>query len=252
MTDNHYDYLLKLFMDERSARLQLQQYVVNQQQQITTLAGLYSRMDNVVNKTMSQTNATVDIVRKYEDLEKKINELQDELNTSKNRTSELEKEVDNLRQSKMHQISDRMEFVGLTAYGTTVEDKPARTILKFPDIKSSYGVSNLTAFINTGKLPFEKQGIYLIIVLATTATRSSTDSGIYICKNDKELSNTIYIGNTDSSYFSINSGSGSLLLQVNVNDTVQVKTSYSKVVHFYGHLSSFSLVKLRYIVILQT
>lgn len=110
MTDNHYDYLLKLFMDERNARLQLQQYVVNQQQQITTLAGLHSRTDNVVNTTMSQINATVDNVRKCEDLEKKMNRLQDELNTSKNRTSELEKEVENLRQSKMHQISDQIEF----------------------------------------------------------------------------------------------------------------------------------------------
>lgn len=40
--------------------------------------------------------------------------------------------------------------VGLTKYGTTVKDKPEGTILKCPDIKPCYGVSNLTAFIKTG------------------------------------------------------------------------------------------------------
>ncbi|VDI22498.1 Hypothetical predicted protein [Mytilus galloprovincialis] len=109
MTDNHYDYLLKLFMDERSARLQLQQYVVNQQQQITILSGLQARLEKVENATISmgQTSVTSGVDRKYEELEKKYEALQnnqmklnDELNISKNRTRDLEKEVEILKQTK--------------------------------------------------------------------------------------------------------------------------------------------------------
>lgn len=37
MNEDRYDALLKLFMDERKARLQLQNYVIKQQQKIDTL-----------------------------------------------------------------------------------------------------------------------------------------------------------------------------------------------------------------------
>lgn len=107
MTDNHYDYLLKLFMDERSARLQLQQYVVNQQQQITILSGLQARLEKVENATISVGQTSVTSGRMYEELEKKYEALQnnqiklnDELNISNNRTRDLEKEVEILKQAK--------------------------------------------------------------------------------------------------------------------------------------------------------
>lgn len=94
-------------MDEHKARIQLQQEVLLQQQQIAAMTGLQSRIEKLESTTASidkKTNTTVDIYEKYLNLEKKYEvvlrkqvQLQDDLNISRNRTTKLEKEVESLK-----------------------------------------------------------------------------------------------------------------------------------------------------------
>lgn len=94
-------------MDEHNARIQLQQEVVLQQQQIAAMTGLQLRIERLESTTATidkKTNSTVDIYEKYSNLENKYEivlkkqlQLQDDLNISRNRTTELEKEVENLK-----------------------------------------------------------------------------------------------------------------------------------------------------------
>ncbi|CAG2212595.1 unnamed protein product [Mytilus edulis] len=81
--------------------------VAFQQQQIAAMTGLQLRMEKLESTTATidkKTNSTVDIFEKYLNLEKKYEvvlrkqvQLQDDLNISRNRTTELEKEIESLK-----------------------------------------------------------------------------------------------------------------------------------------------------------
>lgn len=110
MNEDRYDALLKLFMDERKARLQLQNYVIKQQQKIDTLDGLPERMEkveNVTDKISNLENSTASIGEKYSKLKRKCESLQyrqnlleSKLKAAENHTVHLEEELSSLRQVK--------------------------------------------------------------------------------------------------------------------------------------------------------
>lgn len=110
MNEDRYDALLKLFMDERKARMQLQNYVITQQHKIDALISLPDRMGKVENATYKITNfensaATLStnfsqLERKYESLQRRQNQLESKLKTSENRTLHLEEELFRLKQVK--------------------------------------------------------------------------------------------------------------------------------------------------------
>ncbi|CAG2229769.1 unnamed protein product [Mytilus edulis] len=261
MNEDRYDALLKLFMDERKARLQLQNYVIKQQQTIDTLISLPGRMEkveNLTNKIAYVENSTASfsekcsqLERKYEILQHKLTQLGSKLKTSENHTVQLEEELSSLRQVKainqlqnlanlqqkvqivqnnvnsltvtsqargqdmismykdltvnkqkivmlendhkqinvnmsviertlkdnmtffessvnaleknnlvinrtLEEINEHNIYVGFTAFGKSSGIKQSGYILKFPDIKTSFGISSLSKFASSGKFTCEK------------------------------------------------------------------------------------------------
>lgn len=111
MNEDRYDALLKLFMDERKARLQLQNYVIKQQQKIDVLINLPDRMEKIENTTKTITNFDNfensstsisskynQLERMYETIEQRQNKLEIKLKASENRTLQLEGELSRLKQ----------------------------------------------------------------------------------------------------------------------------------------------------------
>lgn len=141
-----------------------------------------------------------------------------------------------------HQKNLHTFLVGFTAFGQSTGYKAAGTILKFPDIKMSYGLANLSTFNNTGIFTCEKVGLYLVII--TVMSGSSGDSSFSVYRNGSKISNSYYIGNSATASIEYNAGTGSILLQMNVNDNVYIKTINSNML-VYDYMSSFTVIKIK-------
>lgn len=110
MTDDHYDILLSLFLDEKKHRMQLQRYVLNLELKVDNLA----QQDNSCQRVFTQKpvvkedNVTQELEKKYQDLVFKFEsiefKLKQELATSENKTSMLEGEIVKLK--KTNQLQD--------------------------------------------------------------------------------------------------------------------------------------------------
>lgn len=107
--------------------------------------------------------------------------------------------------------------VGFTAFGKSDGVKPIEHILRFPDIKTSYGLSGLSTFASSGKFTCEKSGLYLVGV--TVISCSKADSNYDIYKNDVSVMPYFV---TQSNV--CGSASGTVIILLSVNDTVYVQT----------------------------
>ncbi|CAC5421155.1 unnamed protein product [Mytilus coruscus] len=360
MTDDHYDILLSLFLDERKHRMHLQQYVLNLEAKVDNLAQRYNnclrvstqqpviRVDNVTQQMETKYD---NFVLKFESMELK---LKQELATSKNKTSMLEEEVVDLKTayqlhtlgnvqqeiqtlkagvrslvvssqarskdiqsmysvlnaskqrinvlennakslennqirimdnittmdnySKQHvillesnihllkrnqrtmisnmtavdnyqtklkaqidnakeQTRENEDYVGFTAFGRSSGVKSSGHVLKFPDIKTSFGLSGLPTFSSSGKFTCEKNGLYLVSF--TVMSCSNGDSAYDLYKNNILLM-PYYVTQDDV----CGSGSGTIFIRLNANDILYLKTSRSDM-KVYDRWSSFSILKMK-------
>ncbi|CAC5421154.1 unnamed protein product [Mytilus coruscus] len=364
MTDDHYDILLSLFLDERKHRMQLQQYVLNLEAKVDNLAQQYNnclrvstqqpviRADNVTQQMETKYD---NLVLKFESMELK---LKQELATSKNKTSMLEEDVVDLKTSnQLHtlgnvqqeiqtlksgvrslvvsnqarnqdiqsmysdlnenkqrinvlesntksweinqimmmdnittmdnysrqhvmvfestinlleinqrvilanmkaidnnqtklkaridkakeQSEEKEEYVGFTAFGVSSGTRSSGYQLKFPVIKSSVGISNLSSVQKSGSFICEKKGLYLVTVTVMVCSRG--DSRFYIYKNNKEFME-YYIGRSDGSKEDCHSGTGTAVVELHVDDSLNIRNVDSRS-SLYENWSSFSAVKIR-------
>ncbi|CAC5401001.1 unnamed protein product [Mytilus coruscus] len=138
--------------------------------------------------------------------------------------------------STLEEIIERNIHVGFTAFGRSSGHRQPAHILKFPDIKSSFGLTGLLKFTSSGEFTCERSGIYLISV-TVMACAESTDATYDIYKNNISLMQ-YYITQSGC-----NSGSGTLFIRLTVNDTVYVKT-HSSIYYVYYNWSSNSILKI--------
>lgn len=147
-------------------------------------------------------------------------------------------EIRGIVQSK----AERQEHVGFTAFGSLYGTKPSGSTLLFPDIKSSFGISNLSTFTSTGKFTCEKGGLYFFSVTVMSCSKSDSRYSVY--KNNVEIAQ-YYIGRPATSTSSdCNSGSGTILIQMDVGDNLYVKTVDSNM-DVFDRWSSFTVSKLK-------
>ena len=116
--------------------------------------------------------------------------------------------------------------------GETVNSGDA---VKFPNVKTNYGLQNLTIFKQTGIFTCEQKGLYMFF----SNIVSNMPNGYFrwYLSNSTYLSG-VYVSNHDL----YQSGSGMVTLDLAVGDTVSLKSSYNKSVH---PLSCYTLIKIK-------
>ena len=109
-------------------------------------------------------------------------------------------------------------------------------IVKFPDVKSNYGIKNMTLFKQTGIFTCEQKGLYMLF---SSMMASASDAHFRWNVNSKTLSG-IYIGGHSTHY---RSGSGMVTVELDVSDTVSLKSERDNVrIHSY---SCYTLIKIK-------
>ncbi|CAG2229768.1 unnamed protein product [Mytilus edulis] len=154
---------------------------------------------------------------------------------------EMERRYNLTSSSLQKQIDDSTDMVGFTAIGLGTGIRSSGYQLKFPLIKSSVGIYNLSSMKNTGTFICEKKGLYLVIV--TVIACSKSNSGFNIYKNNQQYM-YYFIGRSDFLGEDCNSGTGTAVVELNINDTLNVRNRYGDVT-LYENWSSFSAVKLK-------
>lgn len=135
-----------------------------------------------------------------------------------------------------------MFSVGFTAFGTSEGTLNGGTIIKFPNIASSFGLTGLSSLNSSGTFRAEKNGLYIIIT-SIMALASSGDTFFNIYKNNQPVHDNrmYYAGKAMTSHISVTSGAGSLVLQLSVGDTVDVRTGND--MYVYQYASSLTIIK---------
>ena len=125
--------------------------------------------------------------------------------------------------------------VALTACSTS-RHVMSGNVIKFPNVQSNYGLQNMTQFKQTGIFTCEQKGLYMFFFSMMT---SATNAYFRWNVNAKTLSGTYVGGNADQ----YKSGSGMVTVELDVGDTVSLKSERSSIfVHGY---SCYILIKIK-------
>ena len=109
-------------------------------------------------------------------------------------------------------------------------------VVKFPNVKTNYGLQNLTLFKQTGIFTCEQNGLYMFF--SNMMSHNADGYFRWYLSNSKALSG-IYVGNIND----FQSGSGMVALELAVGDTVFLKSlRNNKMIHSY---SCYTLIKIK-------
>ena len=124
--------------------------------------------------------------------------------------------------------------VALTACsnGVTVN---SGDVVKFPNVKSHYGLQNMTLFKQTGLFTCEQKGLYMFF---SNILSNSGDGYFRWYLNNLRYLSDIHIGNKNN----YRSGSGMVTLELAVGDTVSVKSATKTYIHVF---SCYTLIKIK-------
>jgi len=115
------------------------------------------------------------------------------------------------------------------------------TIAKFPHTKTVYGISDINGFQTSGQFVCEVSGIYLFSVHIMS---NSNDAAYIMLKNNMILSYVYVIHTSNTTDSHQNTGTGVMAAQLNVGDTLYVKSDYN--MHIYsGPYSCMTIIKIR-------
>lgn len=126
----------------------------------------------------------------------------------------------------------------MTAHPSRNIETSSGAIMKFDDVKYSIGITNVSAYKNTGKFVCELEGIYIISASVMSYTNGAE---YYIYLNGNTISDT-YIGNHSGKFD--HTGAVTFVRKLNPNDKVWLVASGSW--HFYGGwYSKFTIIKIK-------
>lgn len=110
--------------------------------------------------------------------------------------------------------------------------------MKFDDVKYSVGITNVSAFKNTGHFTCEVEGLYII---SASVMSYSTDAKYYIRLNENYISKTIIGDHSGNQYFT---AAVTVTRKLNPADKVWLEAGGSW--NFYGGLySKFTIIKIK-------
>ena len=105
-------------------------------------------------------------------------------------------------------------------------------IVKFPNVKSNYGIQNLTQFKQTGIFTCEQKGLYMFF--SNMVSNRANAYLIWYLNNSTALSEIS---------FKYQSGSGMITVELAVGDTVSLKSETDNIsVHSF---SCYTLIKIK-------
>jgi hypothetical protein len=126
--------------------------------------------------------------------------------------------------------------VALTACSMTATVNKG-DVVKFPNVKTNYGVQNLTLFKQTGIFTCEQKGLYMFFSNIVSSSEYAYFSW-YI--NNSNYLSTIYTSNRDQLFYQ--SDSGMVTVELAVGDTVSFKSLYQSTVE---NRSCYTLIKIK-------
>lgn len=126
----------------------------------------------------------------------------------------------------------------MTAHSPRDIDISDGDIMKFDDVKYSIGISNVSAYENTGKFICELEGLYII---AASVMSQTVGASYYIRLNKQFISNT-YIGDHSGNHYF--TGAVTVTRKLNPADQVWLQAYGSW--NFHGGLySKFTIIKIK-------
>ena len=109
-------------------------------------------------------------------------------------------------------------------------------VVKFSDVKSNYGLQNMKLFKQTGIFTCEQKGLYMFF---SNMMSNSKDGYFRWYLNNSTYFSGVYVGYQAQ----FQSGSGMVILELDVGDTVSLKCERSNIsVHLY---SCYTLIKIK-------
>lgn len=109
------------------------------------------------------------------------------------------------------------------------------TVIRFNNVRSSIGITNISAFKSSGKFICEKEGLYL-----TAASVASSQSSSFCINNGNTRVSCTENGIFSGSYW--HSGTSVAILHLKVNDNVHVVSSYVVEASYW---TQFTLIKIK-------
>ncbi|CAC5422870.1 unnamed protein product [Mytilus coruscus] len=208
-------------------------------------------VENIVDKAVQtgmerlQTSINVGISSFRQNIEENISatEINDSLTII---GKKLDEEIEHLKgkqhftESKLSVVESEVKRTTENGYHTYTYD--GNEIIKFSAVKLSNGIENVKKFISSGTFTCEKQGIYLVGVYILSYTRHAS---FVIMKNGIIVS-IVYVRpalrSTNSNY---HTGTGIIAVQLNANDTLNIKSGYYKMQVYGRKFSCLTVIKVK-------
>lgn len=118
----------------------------------------------------------------------------------------------------------------------------ANQIIKFSAVKLSKGIENVNEFKSSFIFTCKKQGIYLVGVHILSYTRYAS---FVINKNGRELSRVHVRPKLRSTEDNYHIGTGIIAVQLNVNDTLNIKAGYYGTQVYGRKYSCLTVIKVK-------
>ncbi|CAC5422872.1 unnamed protein product [Mytilus coruscus] len=195
----------------------------------------------------------VKMEKDYEFLMKKQNisatEIHDSLTSMGNK---LDREIEHLKgkqhftesklsvvESEVHKIT---ENVAITSCARNTHTYDGNEIIKFSAVKLSNGIENVKKFISSGTFTCEKQGIYLVGLYILSYTQRASFA---IMKNGIIVSSVYVRPALRSTEDNHHTGTGIIAVQLNENDTLNIKSGYYKTQVYGRKFSCLTVIKVK-------
>ncbi|XP_071174593.1 uncharacterized protein [Mytilus edulis] len=183
--------------------------------------------------------------KQYKAIEKNLSNLTSESrNENEKLANHTMKEMDKMgryHNSSFSLFQQNLEkqlqkVVVTSCYGRGVHSRVPAGPLKFPDIKTSVGVSNLSSFQSTGKFTCRVPGYYYIV---TTLMSVDTNVKIDIMKNSNSI-HWQYVTGYIKDQGAWTPGTAAVALELKTNDNVWIKLQST----YYIHQSCLTIFKI--------
>ncbi|CAG2226174.1 C1QL [Mytilus edulis] len=133
---------------------------------------------------------------------------------------DLKRNVNLTLTNLQHQISNNGDKVAMTACNIDGGVYSAGKVIKFDDIRTDIGNTNLFSFRSSGKFTCQKEGLYLISSWVLSDTNIAT---IVVYRNNNTLAK-VYITYDSDDDTSAGTGTAVVSVELQIGDTVYVKT----------------------------
>ncbi|CAC5422861.1 unnamed protein product [Mytilus coruscus] len=155
------------------------------------------------------------------------------------------KEKQHLTELKMSfvesEVNRTIEIVAVTSCASNTITYNSDEIIKFSDVKLSNGIENVNNFKSYGIFTCEKQGLYLI---GTYIMSKASNATFFIKKNGINVSHVQVSPVVTSAVDPYHTGTGIIAVQLNANDTINIKAGTNMNVYGYGY-SCFTIIKVK-------